>query len=314
MSAALAFHDVTKSYRSGLPGTLSRVDALRGVSLDVADGECLGLLGPNGAGKSTLLLCAAGLLRPDGGRVAWFGDTGMRHGRPHGIAYVPDRSVYHRFLSVREAIELYATLHELSGPERGARVDDALARVQLMEHADKRIAQLSRGMLQRLGIAQALIGDPRLLLLDETLSGLDPVSARDIRELLRQLRDAGVTIVLSSHDLPSLERLATRVAVMVDGRITAIVDPGSLTGGRWLVVTVDAPQAGELALRSRYPLLVRHDAELHLPLDGRSPAELLAECAALGVRVHETRVRRDDLEQRFFDLIARPARVAEARQ
>jgi hypothetical protein len=102
--------------------------------------------------------------------------------------------------------------------------------------------------------------------------------------------------------------------VIVDGRITAVVDPGALTGSRWLVVTVDAPQAGERALRSRYPRLVRHDAELHLPLDGRSPAELLAECASLGVRVRETRVRRDDLEQRFFDLIARPARVAEAQQ
>lgn len=314
MSAALAFRDVSKSYRSGLPGALSRVDALRGVSLDVASGECLGLLGPNGAGKSTLLLCAAGLLRPDRGSVAWFGDKGTRSGRPHGIAYVPDRSVYHRFLSVREAIELYATLHELSGPERAAHVEGALARVHLREHAEKRIAQLSRGMLQRLGIAQALIGTPRLLLLDETLSGLDPLSAREIRELLGQLRDDGVTIVLSSHDLPSLERLATRVAVMVDGRVTAIVDPGSLTGGRWLVVRVDAPQAAELALHPRYPRLLRYDAELHLPLDGRAPAELLAECAALGVRVHEARVRRDDLEQRFFDLIARPARVAEAHQ
>lgn len=312
MSTALAFRDVTRSYRSGLPGALSTVDALRGVHLEVAAGECLGILGPNGAGKSTLLLCAAGLLRPDAGTVEWFGTTDAPGGRPHGIAYVPDRSIYHRFLSVREALELYASMHELSGPERGTRVAAVIARVQLEEHADKRIAQLSRGMLQRLGIAQALIGGPRLLLLDETLSGLDPASARDIRELLAELRDAGVTIVLSSHDLHAVERVATRVAVMVDGRITAVVDPASLTHGQWLVVTVDAPQAAELALRSRHPRLVRREAELLLPLDRRSPADLLAEFASLGVRVHAARVRRDDLEQKFFDLTARPARVAEA--
>lgn len=247
MSAALAFRDVTRSYSSGLPGAISTVEALRGVTLAVAQGECLGLLGPNGAGKSTLLLCGAGLLRPDAGSISWFGASDVRGGRPPGIAYVPDRSVYHRFLTVREALELYATLHELSGPERGACVAEAIARVQLDDHADKRIAQLSRGMLQRLGIAQALLGRARLILLDETLSGIDPVSARDIRSLLARLRSDGVTVVLSSHDLPSLERLATRVAVMVGGRISAIVDP-------------------------------------------------------------------IDLEQKFLDLVTRPARVAEARQ
>ncbi|NUO62939.1 MAG: ABC transporter ATP-binding protein [Gemmatimonadaceae bacterium] len=214
MTLALRARSLMKRYRAGFASAQSSIDALRGLDLDVADGELLGLLGPNGAGKSTFLLCAAGLLVPDSGTLEWFGRPAWPGGRPAGIAYVPERSFYHRFLTVREALEFYATLHELPGRERAARVRAALERVGMIEHAEKRISQLSRGMLQRLGIAQAVIGRPRIILLDETLSGLDPLAARDARALLRALRDEGTTIILSSHDLlshPSLHGSSARV-------------------------------------------------------------------------------------------------------
>jgi ABC-2 type transport system ATP-binding protein len=167
-------------------------------------------------------------------------------------------------------------------------------------------------MVQRLGIAQALIGQPRLLLLDETLAGLDPIAARDVRVLLRALRDDGTTIILSSHDMLALEHLASRVVVMKDGRSHASFDPATLTGGRWLVLTTDSPGLSARLLGTRHSALVQEADEIHVPLGSSSPEDILADCVALGIDVRASRIRRDDLEQRFFDVIQRPSRVAEA--
>ncbi|NUQ20845.1 MAG: ABC transporter ATP-binding protein [Gemmatimonadaceae bacterium] len=311
MTAVLRARALVKLYYAGFGSAKCSIEALRGIDLEVGEGELLGLLGPNGAGKSTFLLCAAGLQKPDSGTLEWFGTARWALGRPAGVAYVPERSFYHRFLTVREALEFYATLHELPGRERAARVAAVLDRVGMSEHAGKRISQLSRGMLQRLGVAQAIIGRPRLVLLDETLSGLDPVGARAVRELLRSLRDQGVTILLSSHDLLSLEHLASRIAVINAGRVHATLDPAAFTGARWLVLTVDAAPLAVRLIRSRRPTTRVDGDELHVPLDAASPEEVIADCHALGITVRASRIRRDDLEHRFFELIERPARVAE---
>lgn len=311
MTIMLSVSALTKVYRSGLGGCTASVEALRGMDLAVEEGELVGLLGPNGAGKSSLLLCAAGLLRPDSGRVAWFGRTDWPGGKPPGIAYAPERSMYHRFLTARETLEFCATLHELSAGDRTRRVDEVLELVDLAAHAGKRVSQMSRGMVQRLGIAQALIGRPRLLLLDETLSGLDPVAGRDVRVLLRALRDGGTTIILSSHDLLALEHIASRVVVMKDGRAHASFDPATLTGGRWLVLDTDAPALAFRLLGSRHAAAVRDNNEIHVPLGTNSPEDILSDCLSLGIEVRASRIRRDDLEQRFFDLISQPSRVAE---
>jgi ABC-2 type transport system ATP-binding protein len=311
MTVALTASNLVKRYRAGVAHWGASIEALRGMDLELHHGELLGLLGPNGAGKSTFLLCAAGLLRPDAGIISWFGSSRSPFGRPAGVAYVPERSLYPRFLSVREALEFYATLHELTGPERAERVRAALDRVGLSDHATKRVSHLSRGMVQRLGVAQAIIGRPRILLLDETLSGLDPVGAREMRELLAGLRDEGVSIILSSHDLLSLEHLASRIVVMKDGRAHAAIDPSRFTGERTLVLTVDAPPVAARRLQSRRPAALLHGDELHVPLGNDSPEDVLAECLAVGVGVRSSVIRRDDLEQRFFDIIDRPSRVAE---
>ena len=285
MTVVLAASNVVKRYRAGVAHWGASIEALRGMELELRHGELLGLLGPNGAGKSTFLLCAAGLLRPDAGIISWFGSSRSPFGRPPGVAYVPERSLYPRFLSVREALEFYATLHELTGPERAERVRAALDRVGLGDHATKRVAHLSRGMVQRLGVAQAIIGRPRILLLDETLSGLDPVGAREMRELLAGLRDEGVSIILSSHDLLSLEHLASRIVVMKDGRAHAAIDPSRFTGERTLVLTVDAPPIAARRLQSRRPAALLLGDELHVPLGSDSPEDVLAECLAVGVGV-----------------------------
>jgi len=310
MTPALSLRDIAKTYRAGMRGCAARIDALRSVSFDVAPGELIGLLGPNGAGKSTLLLCLAGLLRPDRGTIAWFGET-VRHPRPEGIAFVPERSAYYAFLTVREALEYYATLHELPPGDRRTRVAAAIERVQLGPHATKRVSQLSRGMIQRLGLAQALLARPRLLLLDETLSGLDPVARRDVRELLREMPGEGVTVVLSSHDMAALEQLATRVVVLVAGEVRAEFDPSALSGRRSLELRADAPSLAQRLLASRFSAMLLSDDRIRVPLDGVTPEEVLAHSRSLGIAVRTSRVVADDLEQRFFDLVEQPARVAE---
>lgn len=301
MRLALELENVVRAYPSA-GGRRRSTLALRGLSCQVAEGECVGLLGPNGAGKTTMLRCAAGLLRPDAGTVRWFGQTHPRR-LPRGVALVTDAPAYYTFLTVREALEHYAALHDVPGRDRSTVVDRLLEAVQLGPHADKRIAELSRGMTQRLGIAQALAGRPRLLLLDETLGGLDPITRRTVRDLLRDVARGGSAIVLSTHDVSSLEQLADRVLVQHDGRIAAELDPRSLTYTRWLVLGL-ADTLGHLSALGR----VRPaPGGVAVALDGRTPEEVLALARAAQLRVVSTHLEADDLEARYLDAVRRVA-------
>lgn len=219
MDAALVVNGLTKTFRSGPNGRTMAVHALRGVNLAIERGEIVGLVGPARAGKSTFLLCAAGLVRGEEGTVSWFGEQVTRHRVPMGLAYVPQRASYYSFLSVREALEYYATLHDLSIDDRALQVEHALRAVSLQFHAARRVSQLSPSLLQRLGFAQALIGSPRALLLDGTLSGQGLLFDRDIVALLTQLSRAGVTILLTAPSGVEMHRVATRVVNFSEGRV-----------------------------------------------------------------------------------------------
>jgi ABC-type multidrug transport system ATPase subunit len=197
------------------------VPALRDISLDVQMGEIVGVVGRPGAGKSTLLLCLAGLLRPDEGSISWFGEPVTGHHVPPGLAYVPQRAGYYSFLTVREALEYYATLHDLSSANRAAQVESALREVCLHVHATRRVSSLSASLLQRLGLAQALIGSPRAILLDETLCGEGLLFDRDVVSLLTRLTRRGVTIILAAPNPVELHRIAARIINVVEGRVVA---------------------------------------------------------------------------------------------
>jgi ABC-type multidrug transport system ATPase subunit len=195
------------------------VRALRGVNLEIGRGEIVGLVGPARAGKSTFLLCAAGLLRGEEGTVSWFGEQITRHRLPLGLAYVPQRTGYYSFLSVREALEYYATLHELTFDDRAMQVEHALRAVSLHLHATRRVSNLSASLLQRLGLAQALVGSPRALLLDETLCGQGLLFDKEIVALLTRLSRLGVTTVLSAPNSVELHRVATRIIRLSEGQV-----------------------------------------------------------------------------------------------
>ncbi len=205
-------HDVEKVYKG-------HVHALRGVEIKVTGGEIFGLLGPNGAGKSTLVKIMMTIVRPT--RI-----SGTVLGRPVGhkptlrrVGFLPEHHSFPRYLTGRQALEFYATLAKVDRPTRTRRATELLEIVGMSEWADKKVSTYSKGMMQRVGLAQALINDPELVLLDEPTDGVDPVGRREIRDILLRLRTEGKTIFLNSHLLSELEMICDRVAILVQGRV-----------------------------------------------------------------------------------------------
>jgi ABC-type multidrug transport system ATPase subunit len=219
MHSAVCVRGLSKVYHSGSRARAVSTSALREVNLDIACGEIVGIVGRPGAGKSTLLLCLSGLLRADEGSITWFGEQVTSHHLPPGLAYVPQHAGYYSFLSVREALEYYATLHDLSSANRASQVESALRDVSLHVHATRRVSSMSPNMVQRLGLAQALIGDPRAIMLDETLCGEGLLFEQDIIALLTRLSQRGITIILAAPNPVELHRVAARIIKIVEGRV-----------------------------------------------------------------------------------------------
>jgi ABC-type multidrug transport system ATPase subunit len=218
-SVALTVRSLSKTFHNGTRGFA--IPALREVSLEIRVGEVIGVVGRQGAGKTTLLLCLAGLVRPDSGSITWFGEQVSGHHVPPGLAYVPHRAAYYSFLTVREALEYYATLHDLSSASRSSEVETALREVGLHTHATRRVSNLSEILRQRLGLAQALIGSPRAILLDETICGEGLLFDKDIIALLTRLSRRGVTIILAAPNPVELHRITARVINLVEGRLVS---------------------------------------------------------------------------------------------
>lgn len=225
MQSALSVRALNKTYHAGPRSRAVATPALRDVSFEVRGGEIVGLVGQPGAGKSSLLLCLAGLLRPDSGTISWFGEQLTEHHVPVGLSYVPQRAGYYSFLTVREALEYYATLHDLSSANRACQVESALRDVCLHVHATRRVSSLSPILLQRLGLAQALIGSPRAILLDETLCGQGLLFERDVESLLTGLTRRGITIILAAPNPVELHRIAASVINIVEGRVVTARQP-----------------------------------------------------------------------------------------
>lgn len=212
MAGVVSVQNLRKRYRRRDPW------AVDGVTFDLQAGQAFGLLGPNGAGKTSVVKMIAGLLRPDTGTVSLFGsDPGNAVARKD-LGFSPEDPDFPKFLRASEVLDYFASLLGLDGAERKRRIPETLAFAGLdTEH--RQIRQYSKGMKQRLGIAQAILGRPKLLVLDEPTADLDPIGRRDVRALIERLKESGVAILLNSHLLSEVERVCDTVAILARGRV-----------------------------------------------------------------------------------------------
>ena len=209
--SALAVVDLHKEVRVGFRGR--KLEILRGVDLNVDRGEVYGLLGPNGAGKTTTIKVALGLMRPSSGSVAT-GGLGRE-----SIGYLPENPYFYDYLSGREFLHLAGRLFGLDRRQRCDRVEHLLDEVGLNDAADRHLRKYSKGMLQRIGIAQALVNEPELVLLDEPMTGLDPVGRVEVKRIIDRLREQGTTVVLNTHILADVGELCSRIGILCRGRL-----------------------------------------------------------------------------------------------
>lgn len=216
-AVALEVSALVKDFAVGLRGVKLR--AVDHVSLRVAPGEIYGLLGPNGSGKSTTIKVLLGLLEPTAGECRIFGIPSARVEARRDVGYLPESPYFYRHLTGRELVRFYGRMCGLKAPRLDPRVSDVLAIVGLSEAADRRVGTYSKGMLQRVGLAQAMVHDPRLLILDEPTAGVDPVGSAAISELILQLKAQGKTVLITSHLLGQIEDICDRVAILDRGRL-----------------------------------------------------------------------------------------------
>jgi ABC-2 type transport system ATP-binding protein len=304
---ALVTRGLTKRY-----GDENVVD---GLDLSVEDGELYGFLGPNGAGKTTTIRMALGLILPTGGEVELLGERVFGNGRAAALrrtgAMVEEPGFY-RFLSGRRNLQVFARAGG-DGDEVGrrlGRIDQVLEQVGLSAAASKRVKAYSQGMRQRLGIALALLGEPRILILDEPTNGLDPTGMREVRDLLRDLADAGTTVFVSSHLLAEVEAMCDRVGVLSRGRLVAEGPPSALGGpSEHLRIELDDPARGAGILRGMSGVAAA-DADgrfLRVRLDGASAAAVNAALVSSGIAVNALVPERESLEDVFLSLVEDPS-------
>ena len=214
---ALEIKGLKKAFRSNF--LLKKYRILKGIDLDVEKGEIYGFLGPNGAGKTTTIKCVLGLLNPDAGEILIEGRPAhSREARRH-TGFLPENPYFYDYLSARELLLFTASLFDLPAAEVRERIASLVHLVGLSGQEDLKLRKYSKGMIQRLGLAQAMIQDPNLLILDEPFSGLDPIGRKDLRTLILSLREQGKTIFFSSHILQDMEMMVDRVGIILNGSI-----------------------------------------------------------------------------------------------
>lgn len=231
--AAVAFSDVQKLYPTGMFGR-SGVQAVRGVSLEIPRGSVYGLLGPNRAGKTTLVKMLLGLTRPTSGTITRLGEAISNRSTLARVGYMHENHAFPRYHSATDVLRFYGGLTGIDSVTLSARVPKLLERVGLADRSREPISRFSKGMVQRLGLAQALINEPDLLILDEPTEGLDIFGKQLMREIVREFHQAGKTVLLVTHALPEVEELCDSLAVVVQGKVAyrgktadLLVDPSS---------------------------------------------------------------------------------------
>lgn len=298
----IEFESATKIYRSLLGRSVTAVEDF---SLRVAEGEVLGIAGPNGAGKSTLISLVLGYIRPTKGRVTIGGVDPRRYVEKNGIGYLSELMNIHSNWTAESALRRFAVLADIKPSEVQTRVDAVINQLGIDEHRSKKIKALSKGNLQRLGLAQALLRDEPVMILDEPTHGLDPVWTQRFRGIVENLRRPGRTIVIASHNLDELQRLADRVAIIDRGHLQRLVQTGydqtAETAGTYRI----AVAANALKMREIVPAaLETGGGEFEVPVKNVDQLnEILSKMIAAGILVASVIPARSVLEQQFREAV-----------
>jgi ABC-2 type transport system ATP-binding protein len=286
------------------PWTRKVTRGLEGLDLDVRRGEVLGLLGPNGAGKTTALKILTGLLKPTRGEAWLLGEPVERTASRRRLGFLPEQPYFYDYLNGIEYLELVARLSGLPAARARERAHHWLGRVGLGERPRLVLRKYSKGMLQRLGLAAALVHDPELLILDEPMSGLDPFGRRDVRDLIVEQRGRGVTVLFSSHILPDVEMLCDRVAILVGGRLVRVATVGELMAGGRQAVEIRCAAGTLVEVPPGWADLVSRrqqtDEAIFRLEDEARLTEVLAWLVRAGVRVRAVTPQRPTLEELFL--------------
>src|ERR1700756_847944 len=220
-TAAIEIENLTKDYPFGFLH-LRKKTSLEGLTMSVQAGEVFGFLGPNGAGKSTTIKLLVGLIFPTAGTARILGKSISDISMHADIGYLPEQPYFYDYLTAAELLDYFARFHDLPAQERKLRVDRMLKKVGLETARKIQLRKYSKGMLQRVGLAQAILHDPKVVILDEPMSGLDPVGRREVREMIQQMRSEGKTVFFSTHILSDADALCDRVAIIYQGELRGV--------------------------------------------------------------------------------------------
>ena len=299
---AIAARGLRKVYVSGF--LRKKYVGLDGLDLEVKRGETFGYIGPNGSGKTTTIKLLMGLNFPTAGSAEVLGHPIGSSAANARIGYLPERPYFYDYLTAEEFLHFYGQLHGLDRATRQARIDELLPRVHMERARRIQLRKFSKGMLQRVGLAQALINEPELVILDEPSSGLDPMGRMLIRDVILSLKARGVTILLSSHILADVEEVCDRVAMIAGGKVQQIASVDELVGTGLRSVEVALENLSIEAARGLghgEPLSAGHGRVTFSLEDQEQATRLLAAAIAAGARVVKVTPRRQSLEQLFVD-------------
>lgn len=299
---AIQIEHLNKTYTVGF--RMKKKVAVKDLSLTVKEGEIFGFIGPNGAGKTTTIKILTGLNRASSGTAKIFGQDAHKVGPKQDIGFLPERPYFYEYLTASEFLDFYGRLFQMSPAVRQERIKKLLDRVELSSVSGVPLRKFSKGMLQRVGVAQALINDPRLVILDEPMSGLDPLGRMLIRDIILEMKKEGRTLFFSSHILSDVEVICDRVSILVNGDLKAVgtLDELLHTRQQWAEITVRAPVDQVKALVTGLADEVDGFPDRVLIKVGRmdKKREILNHLMAAGIEIDAVTPRGQTLEELFM--------------
>lgn len=303
-AAVVECEQLTKVYRKLLAGRSKDVCALQSISLSVAEGQIVGLIGPNGAGKSTLLNLMGGLIFPTEGNVSICGHPARSIEARRGLGYMPEHPAFLGRYSARATLRYHGALLGLPRQAVSAQIDKLTEQLQMEEYINRPCSDFSQGMKQRLALAIALMNDPRFLLLDEPSNGLDPIGIIQLRDLLMKLRDAGTTIVISSHRLGELEKLTSDYIFLYRGEVVSFGE--KITAWRTGRLRVELISNGNQIAKKLLPpskLISSSETKLVIAIgDDNEVPDIVGSLVKGGAQIRSVLLQREDIEEVFLQL------------